>query len=125
MNWKTKEKLTKAMTKIYGQDFIDMRIEEDEEYFYIATSLVTEQMLLETRIDSGVIMAEDFLDEIMTAPPKVPLKLQVVPNDENSMQINVYYGAKWVEMDDAFTQTWSDKLADMVKGMKGGLKQWP
>ena len=44
---------------------------------------------------------------------------------ENSMQINVYYGAKWVEMDDAFTQTWSDKLADMVKGMKGGLKQWP
>ena len=48
MNWKTKEKLTKAMTKIYGQDFIDMRIEEDEEYFYIATSLVTEQMLLET-----------------------------------------------------------------------------
>ena len=125
MNWKTKEKLTKAMTKIYGQDFIDMRIEEDEEYFYIATSLVTEQMLLETRIETGFIMAEDFLDENMTAPPKVPLKLQVVPNDENSMQINVYYGAKWVEMDDAFTQPWSDKLADMVKGMKGGLKQWP
>ena len=125
MNWKTKEKLTKAMTKIYCQYFIDMRIEEDEEYFYIATSLVTEQMLLETRIETGFIMAEDFLDENMTAPPKVPLKLQVVPNDENSMQINVYYGAKWVEMDDAFTQTWSDKLADMVKGMKGGLKQWP
>ena len=125
MNWKTKEKLTKAMTKIYGQDFIDKRIEEDEEYFYIATSLVTEQMLLETRIETGFIMAEDFLDENMTAPPKVPLKLQVVPNDENSMQINVYYGAKWVEMDEAFTQTWSDKLADMVKGMKGGLKQWP
>ena len=125
MNWKTKEILTKAMTKIYCQYFIDMRIEEDEEYFYIATSLVTEQMLLETRIETGFIMAEDFLDENMTAPPKVPLKLQVVPNDENSMQINVYYGAKWVEMDDAFTQTWSDKLADMVKGMKGGLKQWP
>ena len=56
MNWKTKEKLTKAMTKIYGQDFIDMRIEEDAEYLYIATSLVTEQMLLETRIETGFIM---------------------------------------------------------------------
>ena len=117
MIWSTKDKLTKQMTEIVGQEFVDMRIEEEQEYFYITSRLITEQMLLAIRIETGFIMAEDFLDESTTLPPKVPLKIQVVPNDENSMQINVYYGKKWAEVDDQFTQSWSDNLASMVKGI--------